>query len=95
MKNIYLQPTLSNLSCRIRLFIGVFLIRKLITNPAPFLPFSMTDLVRQEIATSAQLIVVKVGTRVLTRSDGRLNPDYVRRLAEEIYTLRSQGRRRR
>ena len=53
----------------------------------------MTDLVRQEIATSAQLIVVKVGTRVLTCSDGRLNPDYVQRLAEEIYTLRSQGRR--
>ena len=33
----------------------------------------MTDLLRQEIAALATTIVVKVGTRVLTREDGQLD----------------------
>lgn len=51
----------------------------------------MQDLVRQELAT-AKLIVVKVGTRVLTRDDGTLNTEQIRSLAEQIQALRESGR---
>lgn len=53
----------------------------------------MTDLVRQEIVTTAQRIVVKVGTRVLTHADGRLNEDRIASLAEEVSRLWTSGRR--
>lgn len=52
----------------------------------------MTNLVRQEIAAAARLIVVKVGTRVLTQADGLLAPDRVQQLAEDICALRSNRR---
>ena len=53
---------------------------------------AMQDLVRQELATVAKLVVVKVGTRVLTRQDGTLNTDRIRSLAEQIHRLRQSGR---
>jgi glutamate 5-kinase len=53
----------------------------------------MTDLLRQEIATAASMMVVKVGTRVLTREDGRLNEERVAQLAEELHQVMSTGRR--
>ncbi len=53
----------------------------------------MTDLLRQEIATAATTLVVKVGTSVLTRSDGQLNEERVSQLAEEIHQVLSTGRR--
>ncbi|MCU0962600.1 MAG: glutamate 5-kinase [Pirellulaceae bacterium] len=53
----------------------------------------MTDLLRQEIATSADTIVVKVGTRVLTHDDGTLDESRIARLAEEICQLLDAGRR--
>jgi glutamate 5-kinase len=53
----------------------------------------MTDLVRQEIATAAHTIVVKVGTRVLTAADGRLNQQRVAELAEELHQLMTTGRK--
>ena len=53
----------------------------------------MTDLVRQEIATAAHTIVVKVGTRVLTAADGRLNQERVAQLAEELHGLMATGRK--
>ena len=53
----------------------------------------MQDLVRQELAKAAHLVVVKVGTRVLTRSDGTLNTDRICSLAEEIHGLRQAGRK--
>ena len=53
----------------------------------------MTDLLRQEIATAATTMVVKVGTRVLTRSDGQLNEERIAQLAEEIHQVLSTGRR--
>ena len=37
----------------------------------------MTDLLRQEIAATATPIVVKVGTRVLTRDDGQLDQERI------------------
>jgi glutamate 5-kinase len=53
----------------------------------------MTDLVRQEIATAAHTIVVKVGTRVLTAADGRLDQARVAALAEELHALMETGRK--
>ncbi len=53
----------------------------------------MKDLVRQEIATEADTIVVKVGTRVLTREDGQLNYDRITRLGGQISRLLEMGRR--
>jgi len=52
----------------------------------------MTSLVRQEIAATARLIVVKVGTRVLSQEDGRLDPVRVQQLAEDICALRRDDR---
>ncbi len=53
----------------------------------------MTDLLRQEIATLATTIVVKVGTRVLTRADGRLDLERIARLGEELNEVICSGRR--
>jgi len=52
----------------------------------------MTDLVRQEIATAAHTIVVKVGTRVLTDDAGLLNHQRVASLSEELHQLMETGR---
>ncbi len=52
----------------------------------------MTDLVRQEIA-AANLWVVKVGTRVLTRPDGLLNQERIASLCEELHQIIESGRR--
>ena len=52
----------------------------------------MTDLLRQEIATAAHTVVVKVGTRVLTHGDGTLDDDQIVRLAEELHQLIEAGR---
>ncbi len=54
---------------------------------------SMSDLVRNEVANSARCIVIKVGTRVLTHPDGRLNTDRVAQLAEQLNGLIESGRR--
>lgn len=53
----------------------------------------MTDLLRQEVAATAHTIVVKVGTRVLTRPDGTLNEERIAQLAEELSQIRESGRR--
>jgi glutamate 5-kinase len=53
----------------------------------------MTDLLRQEIATAAHTIIVKVGTRVLTGADGLLNQARVAALAEELHQLIAGGRK--
>ncbi|MGQ9563127.1 MAG: glutamate 5-kinase [Thermogutta sp.] len=51
------------------------------------------DIIRQEIATEAGTIVVKVGTRVVTHADGRLNEQRIQQLAEEIHWVRQTGRK--
>lgn len=53
----------------------------------------MTDILRQEIAVTAEMIVVKVGTRVLTHPDGRLDEQRIAQLAEEINEIYESGRR--
>ena len=53
----------------------------------------MTDLVRQEITATANTIVVKVGTRVLTQADGTLDLQRIDQLADELGEIRQTGRR--
>jgi glutamate 5-kinase len=51
----------------------------------------MADLLRQEIAALATTIVVKVGTRVLTRDDGQLDEDQIQQLADQVHNVLSTG----
>ena len=48
---------------------------------------------RQEIATAAHTLVVKVGTRILTGADGLLDQARVAALAEELHQVMQSGRR--
>ncbi len=50
------------------------------------------DIVRQEIMTAADLIVVKVGTRVLTNGDGVLDLHRVESIAGQLAALWQEGR---
>lgn len=52
----------------------------------------MTNLVRQEIATAAKRIVVKVGTRVLTGDDGQLNLSRIHHLALQLHQIGVAGK---
>jgi glutamate 5-kinase len=52
----------------------------------------MADLIRQEITATASTIVVKVGTRVLTRADGNLDEHRIDSLAEQIDQVMKSGR---
>lgn len=51
------------------------------------------DIVRQEIMTAADMVVVKVGTRVLTGGDGALDLAQVASIAGQVATLWEDGRR--
>jgi glutamate 5-kinase len=53
----------------------------------------MLDPVRQEIATSSEMVVVKVGTRVLTHEDGSLDQGRVTEISNQIVRLTEAGRR--
>ena len=53
----------------------------------------MTDLLRQEIATLAHTIVVKVGSHVLTDDDGRLDDHRIRSLAAQVHQVLLSGRK--
>jgi glutamate 5-kinase len=53
----------------------------------------MDDLLRQEIATAAHTIVVKVGSRILTDAEGMLDQARVASLAEELHQVLQSGRR--
>ena len=53
----------------------------------------MTDLLRQEIVTAADTVVVKVGTRVLTHVSGVLDEDRIAGLAAQISLLVRGGRK--
>ena len=54
---------------------------------------TMSDSLRRQITSSAQTVVVKVGTRVLTHADGKLNYERIAQLAEEVHTISANGRR--
>jgi glutamate 5-kinase len=53
----------------------------------------MPDLLRQEIATAAHTMIVKVGTRVLTGPDGTLSQERIAHLAQEIHEVLDSGRK--
>src|SRR5690242_14138317 len=53
----------------------------------------MIDSLRQEIATAATTLVVKIGTRPLTGKDVMLDETRVASLAGEIHQLLDSGRR--
>jgi glutamate 5-kinase len=53
----------------------------------------MIDPVRQEILATAQTVVVKVGTNVLTSEDGRLDPRRLQSLADQLHRIRQAGRK--
>lgn len=53
----------------------------------------MSELVRQDIVNSAETVVVKVGTRVLTHQDGTLDYERVSNISEQLARLRESGRR--
>lgn len=53
----------------------------------------MPDPLRQEVIAAAHTVVVKVGTRVLTRPDATLNTERISRLAEELLAILESGRK--
>jgi len=53
----------------------------------------MLDPLRQEIAAVASTIVVKVGTRTLTRPDGSLDESRIEQLATQLHLLMETGRK--
>ncbi len=53
----------------------------------------MVNLVRREVIETAQTLVVKVGTSVLSNEDDTLNLARLQQLAEEIHHVRETGRR--
>ena len=53
----------------------------------------MNDIVRQEVTTTADTIVVKVGTRVLTNEQGRLDSQHIASLAAQLSQLASQSKK--
>ena len=48
----------------------------------------MSDVVRQEVIAGAHTVVIKVGTNVLARPDGTLDPARFAALAEQIQRVR-------
>jgi glutamate 5-kinase len=53
----------------------------------------MIDPVRQEVIALAHTVVVKVGTNVVTGTDGVLDPSRVKQLADQLQTVRRSGRK--
>ena len=53
----------------------------------------MIDPVRQEVIALAHTVVVKVGTNVVTQSDGKLDCARLQALADQVQRLRQPGRR--
>lgn len=51
----------------------------------------MIDIVRQEIITASKIIVVKVGSHVLTDKKGRLNPERIESLATQLTKIHRKG----
>ncbi len=66
---------------------------ELFVSTPPTATTPIPDLLRREIAAVADTIVVKVGTRILTRPDGALNEQRIAELAEELHKVVESGRR--
>src|SRR2546423_2100792 len=53
----------------------------------------MLNPVRQEVIALSHTVVVKVGTNVLARPDGTLEPARLQELADQLHRLRATGRK--
>ncbi len=53
----------------------------------------MSASLRQQVYAAAQAVVVKIGTNALSRPDDTLDVDRIHRLAEQLWKIRSTGRR--
>ena len=53
----------------------------------------MYDLLREELIKTSDVIVIKVGTNVLSRKDGHLNIERIERLAEDLSRIFSHGKK--
>ena len=53
----------------------------------------MRDLLRDELIATSEIVVVKVGTNVLSLPNGQLNLDRINRLAEELFRIRNPHRK--
>ena len=51
------------------------------------------DAERKEILKNSETIVIKVGTNVLTRADGTLEPNQVHSFADQIFRLKQAGKK--
>jgi glutamate 5-kinase len=56
-------------------------------------PSAASNSTRQQVTAAAHTVVVKVGTRVLTQTDGTLNHSRIEQLSEEIQAIGKNGRR--
>lgn len=52
----------------------------------------MSDTARLELISEARVVVVKVGTNVLTSNDGLLDPERLQSLADQLQRIRAAGR---
>ena len=52
----------------------------------------MSDLLRQEVTATAEKLVVKVGTRVLTDQKGKLDLERIGSLAQQLTAVAESGR---
>jgi glutamate 5-kinase len=52
----------------------------------------MIDIVRQEVVQSADLIIIKIGTNVLSQADGTLDRAHLAHLAGQVADLRAEGK---
>ncbi|MCL4109883.1 UNVERIFIED_CONTAM: hypothetical protein GTU68_003251 [Idotea baltica] len=53
----------------------------------------MENLVRREVFETAETVVVKIGTNVLTRDDESLDLERIKSIAEQIHRIRETGRK--
>ena len=53
----------------------------------------MSSALRQQVYAASQAVVVKIGTNALSKSDDTLNVDRIHSLAEQLWKIRSTGRR--
>lgn len=52
----------------------------------------MKSATRREVIDTAQTLVVKIGTNVLSREDGRIDPSQIERFADQIHAIKQTGR---
>jgi len=74
----------------VRARVGFAFVSRVLQPPAATV---MTDSHRRDLATAARLIVVKVGTRVLTGPDGLLDASRIETLGRQFDAALAQGRR--